>query len=211
MQPLTLKGLNFVIFDLETTGLYPDQGDEIIEVGAVTVENFEITDRQFHRMVNPGKPIPPSSTAIHGIKDADVASAPRIETVLPEFLTFTGNRIWVAQNARFDLCFVAAKLKQMQIPLKQTVVIDTIGISKMLFPYEQYHNLDVIMNRLAIARTGERHRSIDDSKYTAQVLIEFIKLLAQQGVHTLPEIEQCFIKPETLFKVDKPKTRSLFG
>ncbi|MBN8554008.1 MAG: hypothetical protein J0L93_01030 [Deltaproteobacteria bacterium] len=211
MLPLTLKDLSFVIFDLETTGLYPDQGDEVIEIGAVVVENFQIAEKHFHRMVNPGKPIPAASTAIHGIKDKDIEKADSMSKILPEFLSFMGNRIWVAQNAKFDLGFILTKMKQLNMQFKQTIVIDTIGISKILFPYEQYHNLDVIMNRLGIARTGERHRSVDDSKYTALVLIEFIKLLAQQGIHTLPEIEQAFVKPESLMKSEKPKTRSLFG
>lgn len=183
----------------------------MIEVGAVVVENFEITDKIFHSMVNPGRPIPAASIAVHGIKDGDVAKAPKADSVMREFLAFVGSRIWVAQNAKFDMGFIVTKLKQLNIPLKQVVVIDTIGISKMLFPYETSHSLDAIMSRLGIAKTGERHRSVDDSKYTAQVLIEFLKLLEKQGITSLPEIESAFVKPESLFKAQKPKNMSLFG
>lgn len=208
---MALKDLSYVVFDLETTGLYPDQGDEIIEIGAIHVEGMQCVEKTFHSLVNPGKPIPPSATAIHGIKDKDVADAPTIHTVIPQFLQFAGNRIWVAQNARFDLGFIVNKLKQLQMPLKQTVVVDTIGLSKMIFQYETSHNLDKIMSRLGIAKTGDRHRSIDDSRYTALALIEFIKMLEKQQISGLPQIESAFIRAETLVKTEKPKTRSLFN
>lgn len=211
MNAMTLKDLSYVIFDLETTGLYPESGDEIIEIGAVVVEDLTLQSKTFHSMVNPGKPIPAASSAVNGIKDADVKDAPKIEKVIPDFLKFVGSRIWVAQNAKFDLSFIVVKLKQMNIPLRQTVVVDTIGLSKMLFPYETSHSLDSIMARLNIARTGDRHRSVDDSKYTAQALLEFLKMLDQQGITTLPQIESAFIKPESLFKTQKPKTMNLFG
>lgn len=209
MRPLS--ELSYAVFDLETTGLYADEGDEIIEVGAVLVEANEIFDRHFQSFVNPLRPIPPAATKVNGIKDSDVAQAPMIETVLDDFLEFVGPRIWVAQNAKFDMSFIARKMKQLGRPLRQTVILDTIGISKMLFPYETAHNLDVIMARLGIAKNGERHRSLDDSRYTAQVLIEFIKLLEKQGITTLPQIESAFIKIDSLYKSEKPKTRSLFG
>jgi DNA polymerase-3 subunit epsilon len=211
MNFLTLKELSYVVFDLETTGLYPEQGDEIIEIGAVVVENLETSDEIFHSLVNPGKPIPAASTAVHGIKDQDVVKAPSIDKILPKFLQFTGSRIWVAQNARFDLGFVVQKLKQLQMPLKQNIVVDTIGLSRMLFQYENSHNLDKIMARLGIARTGDRHRSIDDSRYTALALIEFIKMLEKQQISTLPQIESAFVKADSLFKTARPKTKSLFA
>lgn len=209
---MTLKDLSYVIFDLETTGLYPESGDEIIEIGAVVVEGGELHPTEiFHSMVNPGRPIPAISTSISGIKDSDVADAPTIDKILPQFLKFTGNRIWVAQNAKFDLSFIVMKLKQLNIPLRQSVFVDTIGLSKMVFPYETSHSLDSIMSRLNIARSGARHRSVDDSRYTAHALMEFIKMLEQQGVTSLPQIEPSFIKPENLFKTQKPKSMKLFG
>jgi DNA polymerase-3 subunit epsilon len=208
---LGLKDLSYVVFDLETTGLYPEQGDEIIEIGAVHVENLTIAETVFHNLVNPGRPIPAGATAIHGITDEHVCKAPRCEEIIHKFLQFTGNRIWVAQNARFDLSFIMHKLKKLQIPLRQTIVIDTIGLSKMLFQYETSHNLDKIMARLGIARSGDRHRSVDDSRYTALALIEFLKMLEQQQVSALQQIESAFINIDSIFKVEKPKMKSLFG
>lgn len=208
---MPLRDLTYVVFDFETTGLYPEDGDEIIEIGAIVIENLQVTEKHYHTLVNPGRPIPAASSAIHGIRDDHVSDSPLISNVIHDFMDFVGGHIWIAQNAKFDLGFVVQKCKQLQMPLRQNVVIDTIGISKMLFPYETSHNLDVMMARLGISRSGDRHRSIDDCKYTAQVFLEFVKLLDQQGIRTLPEIESSFIRAENLLKAEKPKTRNLFN
>lgn len=211
MKAIELSNLDFVIFDLETTGLYAEEGDEIIEIGAVRVSSLEIQEKTFQSLVNPGRSIPEAASAVHGIRDKDVAEAPRIEAILPDFLKFCGSSIWVAQNARFDLSFVLKTMKKMGLVFRQSFVCDTIGISKILFPYETRHNLDVMMARMGIPKSGDRHRSLDDCRYTAQVLIEFIKLLANQGSTTLDSIQSSFIKPELVLKPDKPKTRGLFA
>lgn len=208
---MNLSQLSYVIFDFETTGLYPEEGDEIIEIGAVVIENGQISEKTYQTLVNPGRSIPEISTKISGIRDQDVAKSPKIADVIDDFLDFMGSRIWVAQNAKFDMGFLLKKMHELNKPIRQNVVVDTIGISKILFPYETSHNLDVLMSRMGVLRSGERHRSLDDCRYTAQVLIEFIKLLEKQGIMTLPEIESAFIKTDGLIKMEKPKTRSLFG
>jgi len=208
---LDLSQLNYAVFDLETTGLYPEEGDEIIEIGSILVDKTEILERSYQSLVNPQKPIPAASTKVHGIRDEDVAKARPIAPVLDEFLDFVGPRIWVAQNARFDMGFVVKKMRELQKPLRINLVVDTMGLSKMGFPYERSHSLDSIMARLGIAKTGDRHRSLDDSRYTAQALIEFIKLLGKQGISSLPQIESAFIKLDSLVKAPKTKARSLFG
>ena len=211
MKSLNLSELSYTIFDFETTGLYPEEGDEIIELGAVIVERGEILEKTYQTLVNPGRSIPAISTKISGIRDEDVAKSPPIADVLDNFLDFMGPRIWVAQNAKFDMGFLIKSMSRLNKSLRQNIVVDTIGISKILFPYENSHNLDVLMNRMGILRSGERHRSLDDCRYTAQILIEFIKLLEKQGINSLPQIETAFIKVDSLVKTDKPKTRSLFG
>lgn len=210
MKSLDLCQLDYVIFDLETTGLYADQGDEIIEIGAVRISALEIEEESFHRMVKPNQSIPAASTAVHGITNKDVEKAPHVQAVLPEFLDYCGSRIPVAQNARFDLSFILRDLHKMGLHYRSTFVADTIGLSKMLFPYETRHNLDVMMARMGISKSGDRHRAVDDCKYTAQVLIEFIKQLEKQGTRRLDDIQSAFIKPESVFKQKAPQTMGLF-
>ena len=209
MRSLLLKSLTYVVLDLETTGLYADSGDEIVEIGAVLVEKGQLIS-SFHTMVHPGRPIPSSATTVTGIRDKDVATAPKIDQIFPGFCSFLAHHILVAQNAKFDMSFIFKNLKRLKLPLKQNIVIDTMAVSKLLFPYEQSHSLDAIMSRLEISRSGERHRSMDDTKYTAQAFIQFIELLEQQGKTSLPDLESAFISLDTFIKAEKPKTRNLF-
>lgn len=211
MKDLSLRECQFVVFDLETTGLYADQGDEIIEFGAIRVRNLEIEDEIFQSMVNPGRSIPEASTAVHGISDRDVAQAPKIADVLPQFYQFCASRIWVAQNAAFDLSFVLRDSKRLKLPLQDRIVLDTMKVSKMLFPNASSHSLDAVMARLEIDQTGDRHRSLDDCRYTAQALIEMIRLLERQGISQLLQLKDAFIKTESLTKTEKPKAMGLFG
>ncbi len=210
MRTPNLSELEYLVLDLETTGLYAEQGDEIIEIGALRIQGLEITE-EFQSLVKPSKPIPEASSAIHGIRDRDVKNAQSIREVLPEFYSFSGKSTWVAQNARFDLSFLLRDFQFCGLPPIQSLVIDTIGISKMLFPYETSHNLDVMMARLGISKTGSRHRSLDDCRYTAQVLIEFIKLLKKQNLESLKDIQESFVKLDAINKKNKPKARGLFS
>lgn len=206
----TLSELEYVVLDLETTGLYADEGDEILEIGAIRIQNLQINE-EFQSFVRPTRPIPEASSAVHGIRDKDVKDAPLLQDILPQFYQFCGPRVWVAQNARFDMSFIVRDLQKIGMRMGQNVVVDTIGLSKMLFPYETSHNLDVLMARLGIAKTGDRHRSLDDCRYTAQVLIEFIRMLDKQNVRSLSDIKDTFVKLDTLIKAEKPKPRGLFG
>lgn len=211
MKDLGLRQQEYVIVDLETTGLYAAEGDEVIEFGAVLIKNLEIEDRYFQRMVNPQRSIPEASSAVHGIKDEDVKDAPKIDAVLPEFLKFAGHRIWVAQNAGFDLSFILRDMRRLKLPFGEKIVIDTVRVSKMLFPNASSHNLDVLMARMGISKSGSRHRSLDDCKFTALVFIEFVKLLEKQGMDQLTHLKDSFIKTDSIIKEEKPKARGLFG
>ena len=94
----------YVAFDLETTGFSPDR-NKIIEIGAVKVEHGEITDR-FSTFVNPEVPIPYRIEELTSIRDDMVIDAPKIETILPQFMEFCGDAIMVAHNADFDMSFI---------------------------------------------------------------------------------------------------------
>ncbi len=208
---LKLRDQEFVIVDLETTGLYAAEGDQIIEFGALKVSKLEIEGPGYQQLVNPGRSIPEAATAIHGISDADVKDSPTTDQAMPEFLKYCGSRIWVAQNAPFDLSFILRDMRRMKIPFGEKLVIDTIKISKILFPNAGSHNLDVLMARLGISKTGSRHRSLDDCRFTALVLIEFIKMLEKQGMDQLMHIKDAFVRSDNILKEEKPKARGLFG
>jgi DNA polymerase III epsilon subunit len=168
-----------IAIDLETTGLDPEKGDMILEIGAVPIINNEVRrEEAFERLVNPNKKIPPSISEINNITDEMVKDADPIESVLPEFLDYIEGSSLLAHNAPFDigfLCYFARKLRLRSINNR---VIDTIDISKELFGDNVHHNLDAVLQRLAIPFREElRHRSFQDAYLTALAFIKMKQML----------------------------------
>lgn len=168
----------YVVFDLETTGLSPWGGDEIVEIGAMRIFGNEIDDKEiFHTLVNPGRPISDEASRINGITNAMVADAPSVQEVFPKFLDFVGQAWLVAQNARFDMSFITKYLMQFKVK-RELEVFDTVTFSRRAFPSENRHNLDVISSRLGLkVNASERHRSMEDVRLTAHAFIKLKELL----------------------------------
>jgi DNA polymerase-3 subunit epsilon len=158
------------VIDLETTGLYPERGDRILEIAAVPVVEGRIRmEAVFDRLVNPQTPIPPEATRIHGITDEMVKHAPPIERVLPEFFAHVRDCPLVAHNAPFDIGFLRHYARALGLAGFANRVIDTIEMSKELFPGHRSHSLDSLILRLGIpTEGGRRHRSLEDARLTAR-------------------------------------------
>ncbi len=170
---LSLSLDEYVVFDLETTGLSPWAGDEIIEIGAMKVFGDQVDEVNFfHSMVNPKRLISADATRINGITNEMVAGAPTFAEVFPKFLDFVGDAYLVAQNAKFDMSFLMKYMVQNKIS-RPFEVYDTVHFSRRCFPQESRHNLDVICQRLNLAMDqGDlRHRSIGDVRLTAKAFI----------------------------------------
>ena len=187
--------MSYVVVDLETTGLYPDRGSEIIEIGAVRIIENQVTEETFQTFVKPKKELPPEITKITGITGQELVKAPSIEEALPQFLNFIGSKLLIAQNAKFDLSFILAAIKQTGLPPFTNNFIDTLLISKLLFFYEREHNLDAIAQRLGIDTNVERHRSIGDCKITGLAFLKLAEILSQKGKDNLKGIQSCIINP----------------
>ena len=134
----------YVIFDLETTGLDPKDGNSIIEIGAVRVKNNEIIDR-FDELINPGVKLSDEIIRITNITDEMLVGKPKEEEIVKKFITWVGEDILVAHNARFDLSFMKMAYLKYSLGAFNFNVIDTLGISRYLDPQERYHNLTVLM------------------------------------------------------------------
>jgi DNA polymerase-3 subunit epsilon len=102
----------FVVLDTETTGLHAYAGDEIISIALVELCGFQMTGRTLSTLVNPKRPIPPESTAIHHLTNADVADAPVMEEVLPDVVRFIGHSVLVGHHVNFDLRFLNKTLRK---------------------------------------------------------------------------------------------------
>jgi DNA polymerase III subunit epsilon len=164
----------YVVFDLETTGLSPWAGDEIIEIGAMRVFGDQVDEENyFHSMVNPKRLISAEASKINGITNEMVADAPVFDEVFPKFLDFVGGAYLVAQNAKFDMGFLMKYMVQKKIN-HAFEVYDTVHFSKRCFPEETRHNLDIICKRLGLGMDGGdlRHRSIGDVRLTARAFVQ---------------------------------------
>lgn len=192
-QPL--NQLTFVVFDTETTGLNPGQGDEIVQIGAVRIVNGRILyDETMDQLVNPCRSVPQESIRIHGIDPELLADQPNIAEILPEFHHFAEGSVLVAHNAAFDMKFLKMKEAETGIIFQQPV-LDTLLLSSIIHPYLEGHGLEQIARRLDIAVVG-RHTALGDALVTAEILVKLIPLLQAKGIFTLTDaIEHSALSP----------------
>ena len=180
---------NIVVFDTETTGLNCET-EEIIEIGAVKITNGEITDR-FSAFVNPGKPIPPKITRLTGIDDSMVADSDTIDVILPKFLEFCGDAVLAAHNAGFDMGFVKAAAKRLDIKDYSPTYIDTVELARAFLPELPKHKLDFVAKELNISLEGH-HRAVNDAETTAAIYLEFARRLAEMEVTSVEDVNAAF-------------------
>jgi DNA polymerase III epsilon subunit len=164
-----------IAFDIETTGLYPERGDRILEIGAVSiVDNLVASESGFEMLIHPGMHIPPEISKINGITDDMVEDAPPLENVLPRFLEYIGELPLIAHNASFDVGFVSHYIDELNLSPLKNPIIDTLELSRRVFSQAETHNLDALLKRLNIHYSRkQRHRSIGDAYLTA---LAYLKL-----------------------------------
>ena len=181
-QPLA--ELVYTVFDTETTGLEPANGDEIIQVGALRILNGRpLQQEHFDQLVDPRCPLKAASIAIHGITDSMLLGQPTIDLVLPAFHDFCADTVLVGHNVAFDMRFLELKEDPLGIRFDQPV-LDTLLLSAVAHPNQQSHSLEAIMQRLGI-EMDQRHNALADATATAQVFLKLLPALAEQGVVTL--------------------------
>jgi DNA polymerase-3 subunit epsilon len=176
------------VFDTETTGLEPSNGDEIIQIAGVRILNGRIlTGEAFDHLVDPGRRVPPLATRITGISQEMVHGKPKIEHILPRFHDYVGDAVLVAHNAAFDMKFL--QLKQDKCNVKfDNPVLDTVLLSAIVHDHTNQHTLDAVAERFSIEIPPEtRHTALGDSLATAGVLLKLIDLLEVHGIRTLGE------------------------
>ena len=184
-----LREVTFCVVDLETTGGSAAGGSKITEVGAVKVRSGEVLG-EFQTLVNPTAPIPPFIAVLTGISDAMVATAPRIDTVLPAFLEFARGCVLVAHNAPFDVGFLTYCANELGHPWPRFEVLDTAVLARRIVTRDEAPNCKLsTLARVFRARTTPIHRALDDARATVDVLHGLIERLGGIGVHTLEELQ----------------------
>ncbi|MCE8014892.1 DNA polymerase III subunit epsilon [Halomonas sp. MCCC 1A17488] len=181
-----LKALEIVAFDTETTGLELRRGDTVISIGACRIVNGRLlASDTFDVRVDPGRPIPPASTAIHGITDSEVAGAPPLPVILPRFRDYIGDAVILAHNAAFDLLALQPTDSGTTLDMP---VLDTLLLSRALDESLDGHDLDTLAERYDLSfPPGTRHTAIGDARVTAELWLALLPRLEARGIETLEQ------------------------
>ncbi|MCK9217759.1 MAG: PolC-type DNA polymerase III [Firmicutes bacterium] len=179
----------FVVFDIETTGL-SSVNDKITEIGAVIIKDRKVI-ASYNSLINPEVSIPLKIVKLTGITNSMVSGERTIDKVLPEFLSFAGDRPLVAHNALFDWGFIKNKSEELGYEIKNTI-IDTLELSRNLLTIKK-HRLNDLCDYFGINLLNH-HRAKDDSEATAKVLFEMFKLLEKKKIYNISDMNRIIKK-----------------
>jgi len=166
-----------VVLDTETTGLEPEAGHRIIEIGCVEVVNRRPTSNRFHRYLNPGRLVDRGAVEVHGIEDEFLAKQPRFAEVAHEFLEFVKGAELVIHNADFDVEFINHELRRIDGVPHQIrdccAVLDTLALARRLHP-GQRNSLDALAKRYNVDNSK---RDLHGALLDAQILTDIYLLM----------------------------------
>ena len=164
-----------IVFDTETTGFDPENGDRLVEIGAVELINHIPTGVTYHQYINPERDVPEEAYKIHGLSYEYLKDFPTFAQVADEWVEFVGDATLVAHNAKFDINFINYELKQLgKDGYSWDRVVDTLEIAKILFPGAR-NNLDALCRRFNVDNT---ERTLHGALLDAQLLVEvYLELL----------------------------------
>ena len=201
LDETAIRDLTFVVFDSETTGLDAEK-DEVVQLGAVRIVNGKLVPGEvFDTLINPGKPIPASSTKVHRVTDEMVANAPVFSEGCRAFHAFANEAVIVAHNAPFDMAFMHRQAEEVGIQFDHPV-LDTVHLSAVVFGGSSEHTLDALCSRLGVDIPPDmRHTAIGDAIATAQVLIAMLPILEARGLRSFGQLKSEIMKHRRILKV----------
>jgi DNA polymerase-3 subunit epsilon len=164
-----------IVLDTETTGFDPYSGDRIVEIGAVELMGHMATGKTYHQYINPERGMPDEAFQVHGLGDDFLRDKPKFAAVGQAFLDFIGDAKLVIHNAAFDMKFLNAELKWMNLPeIPYDRAIDTLEIARKRFPGSPA-SLDALCRRFGINNDARTlHGALLDSEILAEVYLELI-------------------------------------
>ena len=203
-----------IIFDTETTGLDPANGDRLVEMGCVEMVNRVPTGNTFHAYYNPQRSMPAEAEAVHGLSESFLSDKPLFRDRAQELLDFIGDAPLVAHNASFDFGFLNAELTAAGLAIVELDrMIDTLSLARRRHPGAK-HSLDALCTRYGIDRSHRtKHGALLDAELLAQVYVELtggrqigLELAAESNV-TVVEFKQV-IRRERVFREPRPHRAS---
>jgi DNA polymerase III subunit epsilon len=183
---LLLEDATYVVVDLETTGLRPGTS-QICEIGAVKIVGFEIVD-EFETLVDPGTPLGATITAITGLTDGQLRGAPRAPVAVQRFMSFAGDAVLVAHNARFDLAFLDRETERLTGSRLAAPVIDTVALARRVLAGRVPRASLAQLSYFFGTSVQPCHRALPDAQATAEVLLALIGLAQERGARTVAEL-----------------------
>jgi len=181
-----LENLSYVIVDLETTGLDPNN-DEIIEIGAIKVEGKELKDI-FNKLIRPEKSVTEQITNLTGITSDMLENELPVKPVISQFSHFIGNSILVAHNADFDISFLHVNFKKWLNTQLSNTAVCTLLVARDILPNLENHKLHTVAKYFGIEVTN-RHRAIGDAELTYQIWLKFIEKLKDRKITSKNDLE----------------------
>jgi DNA polymerase III subunit epsilon len=191
---IPLSELEVTVFDLETTGFFPEKGDQILSIGAIKTKGSQVKEEQvFYSLVNYDKELPVQVKELTGLDEEELNSAPPLSNVLLDFYHFARGTPLVAHHSNHEKNFLqAANWKQFKAPQKQRI-IDTSFLSRVADPELIHNKLEDLCERYGIP-VVDRHHALGDAKLTALLWCIFIDQVQQLGYETLQDIYNLMAK-----------------
>jgi DNA polymerase-3 subunit epsilon len=197
-----LEQLPLVVLDCETTGLQVGE-DRVVSIGAVRLQGCHIYHHVvLDRLVNPGCPIPPRSTAIHGITDEMVGDQAHFATVFPDVRKLMQGCVLLGHNVPFDVAMLTRECALAEIDWEPPPVLDLLRLSVALDPKLSSYSLDNLAVWLGVEIRG-RHTALGDCLVTAEIYQLLLPRLIDAGVATLVEAQQFELKASAIIKQQK--------
>jgi DNA polymerase III subunit epsilon len=167
-----------IFFDTETTGLNPESGDRVVDIGCVEMVNRQLTGRHLHFYLNPERDMPEEAFRVHGLSAEFLSDKPKFAQIVDEFLEFIRDAELIAHNAAFDVGFINAELKRCgKAPLHECVesVRDTLLMARDMFPGKA-NSLDALCRRLEVDNSNRGlHGAVKDAELLAEVFIRLTR------------------------------------
>ena len=162
-----------IVFDTETTGLSPLNGDRLVEIGCIEIVNRVETGRTYHAYFHPDRDMPAEAERVHGLSITFLSDKPRFHESVEDLLEFIGDAPLVAHNAAFDFGFLNAELDRCGRPIvAMQRMVDTLAIARTRHPGAK-HSLDALCTRYGIDRSHRvKHGALLDAQLLAQLYVE---------------------------------------